>query len=526
MVAVAGAGRADAGRAASLTQDLYTRFGSQVHAYCLARLRSREEAEDAVQTTFLNVFRALERGTEAREEQAWLFAIAKNVCGARRSSSVRRLRLEAPNDFEVLQETVPAPAQASTDDLFGLEDALEAMPENQRRAILLREWQGLSYREIATALGLTQTAVETLIFRGRRTLAKALEGPAEAAQPRRQAARRLAQGLDLGGLVAAVKTLVTGGAAVKAVVVAVAAGTATGAVSQVATKTLTQRHRTHAAQPVAAAAAPAPAAPALARGPASRPAVLAAPARVHAARQTTPLAPVRRRTLEPASDPLPEPASVAPQPAVFVPATPQPAPVPVPAPEPAASPAAPSVAPPPPAPAPTAPAKPAVQPKAEPHPRSAAAEDKARKPGNRRGQAEQPPAREAAPPEPQPQPAQPADTTPPPALPPADAPAGRARGNGNGHGNGHDNGHGKGRADDPPAPQQPVPAPPVPAPPVHAPPAPAPPVQAPPVQAPSPVTTLPVAAPEPQASPPAAHGRGPDGDGAPGQDRGHGHRRG
>ena len=67
------------------------------------------------------------------------------------------------------------------------------MPENQRRAILLREWQGLSYREIAAELELSQAAVETLIFRARRSLASTLES--EAKQPGRplthaQGARR------------------------------------------------------------------------------------------------------------------------------------------------------------------------------------------------------------------------------------------------------------------------------------------------------------------------------------------------
>jgi len=51
------------------------------------------------------------------------------------------------------------------------------MPENQRRAILLREWQGLSYREISAELDLSQAAVEMLIFRARRALAGALEQP-------------------------------------------------------------------------------------------------------------------------------------------------------------------------------------------------------------------------------------------------------------------------------------------------------------------------------------------------------------
>jgi RNA polymerase sigma factor (sigma-70 family) len=178
MAAAPGLGRADTGGAGEAVHDLYTRFGSQIHAYCLYRLRSREEAEDAVQTTFMNAFRALERGTQTRAEQAWLFAIAKNVCAARASSFVRRLRVETPNDLELLQEIVPAPRWGRGEELMGLEDALEAMPEKQRRAILLREWQGLSYREIADELGVSQAGVEMLIFRARRALASGLEQPA------------------------------------------------------------------------------------------------------------------------------------------------------------------------------------------------------------------------------------------------------------------------------------------------------------------------------------------------------------
>lgn len=164
---------------AEATHDLYRRYGKQIYAYCLHQLRSREEAEDAVQTTFLNAFRGLQRGTTTRFEQAWLYKIAQNVCIARRSSSGRRLKLESPDDFEILQEVVPSssPAEGSTLELMGLDSALDSMPENQRRALLMREWQGMSYREIATELGLTQGAVEMLIFRARRALATALEQP-------------------------------------------------------------------------------------------------------------------------------------------------------------------------------------------------------------------------------------------------------------------------------------------------------------------------------------------------------------
>jgi RNA polymerase sigma factor (sigma-70 family) len=227
---------------ADATRSLYESYQRQIYNYCLHQLSSREEAEDAVQTTFMNAFRGLQRGIVPEAEQAWLFKIAENVCLSRRRSSWRRGRVEAPNDFEVLQEIVPS-RRSRADELIGLEDALEAMPESQRRAILLREWQGLSYREIADELDISQAAVETLIFRARRTLAQGLEQP----EPKkRRTLRRGASGINFGTLVAGVKSLLTGGAAVKAVAVAVVAGTATVAATQ------TTKPLGHAKKPAAA----------------------------------------------------------------------------------------------------------------------------------------------------------------------------------------------------------------------------------------------------------------------------------
>jgi RNA polymerase sigma-70 factor (ECF subfamily) len=216
---------------ADATRALYERYSRQIYNYCVHQLSSREEAEDAVQTTFMNAFRGLQRGVVPEAEQAWLFKIAENVCLSRRRSSWRRGRVESPNDFEVLQEIVPSQHNRRADELIGLEDALEAMPENQRRAILLREWQGLSYREIGVELGVSQAAVETLIFRARRSLAAGLEQPPEK-KSKKARLKQAAQGANLGSAIAGLKTLLTGGAAVKAVVVAVAAGTATVAATE------------------------------------------------------------------------------------------------------------------------------------------------------------------------------------------------------------------------------------------------------------------------------------------------------
>ena len=109
---------------AAATEGLYERHASKILAYCQHQLGSREEAEDAVQTTFMNAFRALGRGVVPEAESAWLFKIAENVCLSRRRSSWRRGRIESPSDFEVIEEIVPGPSR-QRDELIGIEDALE-----------------------------------------------------------------------------------------------------------------------------------------------------------------------------------------------------------------------------------------------------------------------------------------------------------------------------------------------------------------------------------------------------------------
>jgi RNA polymerase sigma-70 factor, ECF subfamily len=211
-------GRADASPAVAVSR-LYESYYDRVYGYCLRCLGSREEAEDAAQSTFLYALRGLERGIVPNDEANWLFAIAKNVCFARHRTRGRRRDRECLSDPVALADIHAAPEPAA-EELVGIEDALACLPEQQRRAILLREWRGLSYREIATELGLSGSAVETLIFRARRALAAQLGGKAAPARS------RALRALDLGSVAAGLKSLLTGGGAAKLAAVAAAVATA------------------------------------------------------------------------------------------------------------------------------------------------------------------------------------------------------------------------------------------------------------------------------------------------------------
>jgi RNA polymerase sigma-70 factor, ECF subfamily len=206
--------------ASEAARELYERHGGPVLRFCRSRLRSREEAEDARQTVFLYAFRALRAGVIPISELSWLLKIAENVCKSSRHDSKRRFALEIAEDPEALGQ-VAAPPNPEVELLMPLEDALGRLTDSQRQALLLREWRGLSYREIADRLGTGQGAVEVLLFRARRALAEELESPGTVR-------RRRVRGLDLAGLAGLVKQLLGGGTtlAVKSVLAAIAVAAA------------------------------------------------------------------------------------------------------------------------------------------------------------------------------------------------------------------------------------------------------------------------------------------------------------
>lgn len=162
---------------ADATRLLYERHSGRIFGYCLSLLGSREDAEDAVQTTFVNAQRGLDRGVVPQFELAWLFRIARNVCYNTHDSASRRGRVETARDLDALQDTLATPERGVGVSIDELTRALGSIPERQRRALLLREFQGLSYEEIASELGVSVAAVETLLFRARRAVAERLEQP-------------------------------------------------------------------------------------------------------------------------------------------------------------------------------------------------------------------------------------------------------------------------------------------------------------------------------------------------------------
>lgn len=193
--------RGDDSSVAARVAQLYESHGSLVRSVCGSLLRDRVEAEDAAQQTFLSAQRALANGSAPRDAAAWLATIARHESLARVRA---RMREPLPLETEVVGAGSDAHADAvRRQEVEELRTALAGLPAPQRDAILLREVRGLSYEEVASALSVTNSAVESLLFRARRTLQMQLRetlaalSPGMWLQPLREFGAKLGGGLAM-----------------------------------------------------------------------------------------------------------------------------------------------------------------------------------------------------------------------------------------------------------------------------------------------------------------------------------------
>lgn len=155
--------------------ELVVRHRGEILRYLVRLLGDPEEAEDACQETFLRAHRALGRLGPVTNSRAWLYRIATNSgLNAARSRSRRRARA-----IDVDLDTLPADAGASPErreQFQSVRGAVEALPPRQRAALMLRQFQGLDYAEIAAALGGNQEAARANVYQALKKLRATLGG--------------------------------------------------------------------------------------------------------------------------------------------------------------------------------------------------------------------------------------------------------------------------------------------------------------------------------------------------------------
>lgn len=165
--------RGDAAAARVLTLRLTPRaFGQAVRL-----LGDQAEAEDVAQEAMMRLWKiAPDWRAEQAQVSTWLYRVVANLCTDRLRKR-KRGALPLEDVAEPADPTPSAEAQMQTQSrLDALRAALADLPERQRVAVMMRHLEGAANPEIATALGISVEAVESLTARGKRALAAALKG--------------------------------------------------------------------------------------------------------------------------------------------------------------------------------------------------------------------------------------------------------------------------------------------------------------------------------------------------------------
>lgn len=163
--------RAREGDAAAF-EEIYNRYERRIYAFIYRTMGNSEDAYDLTQDTFVKAYTALPRTNPDLNLSAWLHRIAWNAC----MDVLRRRKLIRWLPWETF-DTNPAMEPASDDDPVGEYTQVETSGEVQvvlnrlaakhRTALVLKEYQGMSCDEIGDVMGLTRSAVKSLLFRAR-----------------------------------------------------------------------------------------------------------------------------------------------------------------------------------------------------------------------------------------------------------------------------------------------------------------------------------------------------------------------
>ena len=148
-------------------EELVRRYQTSIYRVALRMLGSRADAQDAAQETFVRAWRALPRFRHDSAISTWLYRIVTRraldkIASRRTTGTLDELDLEAGPD--------PAQAAEHQEQLRAVRQAIAKLPPEQRAAIVLREFEGLSYQEVAQVLGASVPAIKTRIHRARLTI--------------------------------------------------------------------------------------------------------------------------------------------------------------------------------------------------------------------------------------------------------------------------------------------------------------------------------------------------------------------
>lgn len=157
-------------------------FEFKIYKLCWYLLKNHQDAQDCTQDIFIAIYKALPNYRQEAQLSTWIYRISSNKCYEyiRKAKRKKRFGIHVPID-SYFSQTLPSTSKNPEEAQIAAEQSLffwrrvEALPIQQQIAYTLYNLEELSYKEIAEALCTTVSAVESLLFRSRKQLAKDLE---------------------------------------------------------------------------------------------------------------------------------------------------------------------------------------------------------------------------------------------------------------------------------------------------------------------------------------------------------------
>ncbi len=165
-------------------QELVEKYQRRIYAVAYGLLGNREDALDAVQEAFIKAYKSIDRFKGKSGFYTWMYRIATNAAIDLGRKQSRRDEVEFREEIEADEERGSYPVAPASESPAGklmkkelgelIDDAIQQLPEDQRTAVVLREIEGLSYREIAKVMKCSQGTVMSRLHYGRKKLQELL----------------------------------------------------------------------------------------------------------------------------------------------------------------------------------------------------------------------------------------------------------------------------------------------------------------------------------------------------------------
>jgi RNA polymerase sigma-70 factor (ECF subfamily) len=154
--------------------ELYNRFSPRIYKYCVRILGNQRQAEDIFQETFVKFYQSAVAGRTMTNLSGYIFRIARNLCLNGKESKYDGLLTLDDLTLDDRRLGGNDRSYEHTELLEILRSAVECLPIDYREAFVLREYDGLSYREIADILEVSVATVKIRIFRAKQGIRKVL----------------------------------------------------------------------------------------------------------------------------------------------------------------------------------------------------------------------------------------------------------------------------------------------------------------------------------------------------------------